>query len=1057
MGFSRDQLLFFNTQEDYFNITGKVFNLIESLSSVSSAKDLRSSNQMTQVNHVNRHKTRRGVRAGSRKQRQINVIISKDRVCSTQHSAQLRSKVLTPVSIASENRSCGKYVNFCLFNAQSVGNKTLSISDYIIDNNIDLCIITESWIKSDDHVKIAELVPTGYNVHMISRPQRAGGGIMVIIHQSIKAKLVNSYQSKSCELMELQLCHGSTSIHLVAVYRPSGSSVNSFITEFSDIMESAVVTTGHLLISGDFNIHMDIENDSDRLKFVDLLDNFGLRQHVDHPTHTGGHILDLIITHSSSDLIKDSPWTDHFISDHTTVICQLKVAKPQPVSKQITCRNLKNIDINNFSKDVSEQFSQLPGSSSASELVAFYNDTMSGIIDSHAPIRTKTIVLRENRQWYNEEIAEGKRVRRKLEGDWRECKTVDNHVLFQKQKNFVNHMLDREKTKYFCDMINDNAHDQAFLFKISGKLMKKPTEVIYPPHISTLSLANEFNDFFIAKIKRIRDSLDAQLGNVTQNIGENMEHCTSQFTEFKLLTEEETVKLVNSMNTKSCDLDPIPTWILKKCLHELAPTLTSIINKCLSMGVFPDDLKNATVIPLLKKEGLDPVFPNFRPVSNLAFLGKLIEKACANQLTDYITEYNLGETFQSAYRKNHSTETALLRIQNDFLMAMDNQNVVMLILLDLSAAFDTVDHTILLDRLSNWFGISGKVLKFIQSYLTNRKQCVAIGNIKSKLLDITCGVPQGSILGPLLFSTYTRPLGVVVSIHGISYYIYADDTGLYLVFKPSVDLAESEAISRVQLCNKDINDWMVTNKLKKNDDKTDAMVIGTRQQLKQLDSSDIQIGQSVICFKSEVKNLGVIFDKNLTMDAHINKVCQIGYMHLRNIRNIRKYLDRKSIESLVHAFITSKLDYCNSLLIGITDGRLRKLQRLQNAAARVIVQAYKYDHITPVLRDLHWLPIEARIDFKVLVLVFKCLHTQAPTYLADLFNFCQFKRSLRSNSNGIPLLEVARTTNVTCGDRAFCIYGANSWNNLPESLRICDNVSAFKKKLKTFLFRKYYC
>ncbi len=212
--------------------------------------------------------------------------------------------------------------------------------------------------------------------------------------------------------------------------------------------------------------------------------------------------------------------------------------------------------------------------------------------------------------------------------------------------------------------------------------------------------------------------------------------------------------------------------------------ITAIVNLSMSSGVFPDAYKLALVSPLLKKLGLLLIFPSFRPVSNLQFLSKLTERAVAGQLIEYCDINHLRELLQSAYSSYHSTETALTLIHNDIMLAMDNQKVVLLLLLDLSAAFDTVDHEILLSRLRIRFGVEGKALDWFRSYLTDRTQSVMIDGKMSSAKDLRCGVPQGSVLGPILFCIYTSPLGDLLRSHNIRYHFYADDSEIYLAFTP---------------------------------------------------------------------------------------------------------------------------------------------------------------------------------------------------------------------------------------------------------------------------------
>ena len=228
---------------------------------------------------------------------------------------------------------------------------------------------------------------------------------------------------------------------------------------------------------------------------------------------------------------------------------------------------------------------------------------------------------------------------------------------------------------------------------------------------------------------------------------------------FRVVSEDEVLAIVRKSPTKSCKADPIPTALLKEILPHIAPLLRAVVNKSVQTGTFPDDLKEALVKPHLKKINLDLIEKNYRPVSNLQFIGKLTERAVNNQLNEHITINNLMEPMQSAYRAGHSTETALIKVKADLLNAIDNKEVVCLVLLDLSVAFYTVDHQILQEGLKKMFGFTGLVINWIRSYLSGRSQKVVVGDAKSPSAPLSYGVPWGSILGPILFTLYTTPQG----------------------------------------------------------------------------------------------------------------------------------------------------------------------------------------------------------------------------------------------------------------------------------------------------------
>ena len=249
-------------------------------------------------------------------------------------------------------------------------------------------------------------------------------------------------------------------------------------------------------------------------------------------------------------------------------------------------------------------------------------------------------------------------------------------------------------------------------------------------------------------------------------------------------------KIIAKSPTKSCSLDPAPTWIVKDSLEELIPMVMILVNLSLQSANVPDSMKQALVTPLLKKDDLDPeVLKNNRPVSNLSFLSKVLERVVAARLTNYMTFNQLHEPMQSAYRACHSTETALVRVQNDILRTLDQGGVAILVLLDLSAAFDTIDHSILLYRMESVLGVKGSALQWFKSYLLGRKQRIKINDDFSENQEILWSVPQGSVLGALLFLIYIIPLAQLIRTYSLNNHGYADDTQLCLSFKKTSDNA----------------------------------------------------------------------------------------------------------------------------------------------------------------------------------------------------------------------------------------------------------------------------
>jgi len=379
-------------------------------------------------------------------------------------------------------------------------------------------------------------------------------------------------------------------------------------------------------------------------------------------------------------------------------------------------------------------------------------------------------------------------------------------------------MLLSSRSNCYSTLIAENRHDLRKLFSTFSKLLRHSSETRFPQHDNVTSLVQDFIAFFGNKIKKIRDDLDRSVPDNGLEFRDAAAGC--QFTTFANVSLTELKATVGSMYLKACDFDPLPGCIMKEYFATVSSVVIKIINLSLESGVLPTVLKVASVKPLLKKQSLSPEeFKNFRPISNLSFLSKVIERCVAKQLIDYLDTNDLNVTYQSAYRKLHSTETAqLIRVHNDIAIALDQKRSVILVPLDLSAAFDTVDHSILLSRLSRRFGIGGKPLEWFRSYLSNRTQFVNVNGSTSERHVLQFGVPQGSVLGPLLYSMYTSPLSDIPCKHELSLHFYADDTQLYVTFETSSPDDIELSKCRLEACVGEIDTWMLLNRLTLNKD-----------------------------------------------------------------------------------------------------------------------------------------------------------------------------------------------------------------------------------------------
>ncbi len=978
--------------------------------------------------------------------------------------------------------------NLCTLNIRSLLNplKYTAISDLADSHHIDIFALTETWITSSaTGAELLDATPPGFMLISCPRPAMSnkshivGGGTAFLIREPATLLSSPTQNFKSFEMSSVALKLFSSNLTIFNVYRPPPAATKSrksvpfsdFLTDLDTLLSLAATTPHEFLITGDFNIHIDDPNDSQAKQFLAALHSTNLTQHVSFPTHRDRHTLDLVITHTSSSLSPVVDYTPVSPSDHFPIFTALSISPlPPPPLSEFSFRCLKSINISKFKRDILTSPLVTRHHTHLSQLVDSYNNTLSSLLDKHAPLKTKTIRAKSPNPWFTPALSKLKSARRHLEKLWLRTRSSHDLKLFRTATNKYHSAIIHAKKLFNCSLISSSASNPRKLWNSINKLLHRKPVSQLPSNFDSESLPRMFATFFSNKVLKLHSALKSH--NITTSPHIQPTNIPKNLTCFTPVTLDELSKLISQSSNTFCDLDPIPTSILKQCLPALLPTIANIVNLSLSTGVFPNQFKLSSVIPLLKKYNLNKEdMSNYRPISHLSFLSKLIERVVKQRLTHHLSANDLLNSFQSAYTKHHSTESTLLAVHDHIIKAMSQQQITALCLLDLSAAFDTIDHSILIYRLSSWFGLNGTVLSWLQSYLSSRNFVVNINNSLSDPLPLHQGVPQGSVLGPLLFILYTTPLSSLISNSSVKHHLYADDTQLFISFTA---LDFSTNMAHLQTTIELVSTWMSANLLSLNQSKTEFLLIGLPKQLSKISNPSLLMPANVAITPSDsARNLGVIFDSSLTMSDHISAVSKSCLLSIRDLRKIRHALDHTTAKTIATSLIHSKVDYCNSLFLNLPRSQLDRLQLILNSAARAVSKTPRLSHISPILKSLHWLKINQRIHYKVISLTYKALQSHRPSYLYNHL-ILQSKRSTRSGDT-VTLQRPSTSSRLKITDRSFTHHAPLLWNSLPTELRqpvihslhttqsdstitplLALSASQFHSKLKTHLFRQSF-
>ncbi len=812
-------------------------------------------------------------------------------------------------------------------------------------------------------------------------------------------------------------------------------------------MSSVVVeSSANLVLCGDLNCPgTDGQSVNDALD--EILVSYGLEQQVHLPTR-GANLLDVIAS-SDPRLVRDVTIVDcSDVSDHCLVTARIQSRQSVPPPVQVIYRDLKHLNYREFEAAIRRSALFTSPAATADSFTVQLQSVVTEQLNKFAPLITvRKRVSKTSARWLSADAVAAKRERRRLERTWQRSRSESDRVAYRAACRRANALINSSRGDFFRKELNSCVDSRQRWTTVKRLLHSSSPNKLFDSVDN--DLCDRFANFFLSKIANLRLSISSRLSSATAlNLPAEPTHSGPTLHTLNPVSPQEVYNLLTSIIPKSSALDFIPTSLLKACPSVFSEVIAKLANLSFQEGCFPQSFKSALVKPLIKKPNLDPTnLANFRPISNLNNISKILERLFLTRIHPHVLSSPNYNPYQSAYRRNHSTETALLCTLDHIFHSADTGKSTLLVSLDLSAAFDTIDHNILINRLQKTFGVSGSALNWIISYLSNRTQFVKLDNFSSSSLVCGSGVPQGSVLGPLLFTLYVSPIASLLFQLGVNQHQYADDTQLHIEISSSTSTSD---IAHLEIALSSLSYWFSLNWLALNPEKSDAILLGTRQRNCSLAAvNSVNVAGSTVSLTDHIKLLGVTLDNTLTFRNHITLVSQSCHYHIKALRHIRHTLDTNTASLVAHSLVSSRLDYANSILLGSPAFNISKLQHIQNTLARIVLLSNRQTHSNILLQQLHWLPVHSRIHFKLATITYKALSTSSPQYLHSLLSQYQPVRSLRSSNQQLLDIPLSRTK---FGSRSFRCAAPYVWNSLPLQVRTSSTLATFKRSLKTHLF-----